>query len=158
MALDILYNFLREYRVCRDFRVENSIIFSSDLEALSDCCRTTRVLERIAEGLVSNRQVLWRCAGADEKEANSTKREICSSGRDYGPPPRRRLLIFVLLLSPFSRASLSISCVFLRGRPSWSSVKRGFAAFSSLSLNTPTPGEIQFYSADCFLLYRRLLR
>lgn len=61
---------------------------------------------------------------------------------------------------PFSSLRISLSTSFFYAIDSLDLRRRRnlLGAFSSLSLNTPTLDEIQFYSANCFLLYHRLLR
>lgn len=95
------------------------------------------------------------------EEANSTKREICSSGSSSSVGEVTLTYFSLPLLAPLPPSLAHFSCplsfvfstrstLLIFGEVGRFSLRR----VSSLSLNTPTPGEIQFYSADCFLLYR----
>jgi len=129
-------------------------LFSSDLEMLSDCAARPLELGRIAQGVV--RTSVESCDGGSERRRSKfdETRENLLFGR-RSRPPSRRLLISVLP----SHISVHFPSFFYAVDPL--DLRRGKGdtlRASSLSLNTPTPGGIQFYSADCFLLYRRLLR
>lgn len=120
-------------------------------------------LGKIAEGVVRIQRVLRRCEKRMGRKQIRQSRKSALQDATMVLAVEALILIFVRLsisayLCPLSSFFYAVDPLDLSRWKEESSARARACAFSSLSLNTPTPGGIQFYSADCFLLYRRLLR